>query len=1067
MKKRLDSRIVMIAMIMLLTIAILGNIGAQKTYASDEYDAMREHRQEMLTGGSSLNGSDPDIATSIALITDEANALWTSMDVSASRTYLWSDIQAYGNSVHVRTDYERLFKMALAYSVTGSSLYGDASLAGDIVDALDYMYDSRYNETIHPTASGTSNWWDWQIGIPMPLNDTVMLMYDDLTSSQVTNYMTAVDHFSPTVTLTGANRSWKAIVVAGNGILSKDSAKLADARDGLSSIFDYVTSGDGFYSDGSFIQHGSLPYTGGYGLSLIQAVADLLEMLHGSTWEVTDPDIANVWQWVYDAYQPLIYKGAMMDMVRGREISRYYQEDHVAGHAAMESILQLAESAPAQESGDFKSMIKAWIQSDTFLDFYENASLRSVALAKNIANDSSIAPASELLTYRQYAGMDRAVQLRPGYGFGLAMYSNRILSYEAINSENGKAWYTSTGTTYLYNGDIDQYSGDYWPTVDAYRLPGTTVLSQTSTASHKSANNWTGGTDMDDLYGVSGMDLAYGSNTLQAKKSWFMFDDEIAALGAGITSTDGIDTETIIENRKLNEDGDNAFTVDGTQQASSLGWSQTLTGVNWAHLAGTASGADIGYYFPENANVEALREARTGNWKQINSRPGSPSTSITRNYLTLWMDHGTNPTADSYQYALLPGKTSSQVAAYAANPDIVTLENSDEAQAVKETSLNMIGANFWQDAAKTVDMITVNKKASVMTKEVADTSLDVSVSDPTQANSGTITVELDRSAASYTADPGITVTQLSPTIQMTVNVGGLHGQSLKASFELGVPVEEGAIILDNTDSAYVTKTGTWYSGTNNPEQFIGSNYWHDSNSGKGSKTVTYTPDIPAAGSYKVYMNWTEQFNHATNVPVTIAYDGGSDSLIVDQTADGGVWNLLGTYDFAEGTTGSVTISNTDTDNFVVADAVKFVPVPVVNPDPVIVDNADLTGVVKTGTWLVGTSRPDRYGANYWHDDQSGKGSKSVAFSANLPVSGTYNVYAMWTEYANRATHVPIDIDYEGGSDTVYVDQTDDGGEWNLLGSYTFDAASGGVVTVRNDGTTGYVIADAVKFEYVP
>jgi hyaluronate lyase len=42
-----------------------------------------------------------------------------------------------------------------------------------------------------------------------------------------------------------------------------------------------------------------------------------------------------------------------------------------------------------------------------------------------------------------------------------------------------------------------------------------------------------------------------------------------------------------------------------------------------------------------------------------------------------------------------------------------------------------------------------------------------------------------------------------------------------------------------------------------------------------------------------------------------------------------------------------------------------------------------------------------------------------------------------------------------------------GGEWNLLGTYSFAAGTGGSVTIANDGTNGYVVADAVKFEYVP
>lgn len=918
----------MIMLILLLSVSGLGGItGTERARAADEFDGMREHRKVMLTGGASLNTADVDIAAAITRLTTEANGYWQTMNTSPSRTYLWSDNPGIGNSIHIRVTYERLYTMALAYATTGSALYEDSQLESDIVAALDYMYATRYHETVTTTASGTSNWWDWQIGIPMQLNDTAVLMYDSLSPAQITNYMNAVERFSPTVTLTGANRSWKAIVVGVRGILVKDGAKIAAARDGLSSIFNYTVSGDGFYRDGSFIQHGNIPYTGGYGLSLLLAVSDLMGMLHGSSWQVTDPNHSNVWDWVYNTYQPLMYKGAMMDMVRGREISRNYSQDHDAGHTAMQGILLLSGIAPPAQAADFKQMLKGWIMSDTFKSYYSSAPIPSIVLAKSISGDPLIEPAEELGVYKQFPAMDRAVQHRPGYSIGLAMYSKRISSFEAINSENAKAWYTSAGMTSLYNSDLGQYSNDFWPTVDNYRLPGTTVLSQTPSSSHTSANTWTGGTGIQNLYGSSGMDLQYADHTLGARKSWFMFDDEIVSLGAGITSTDNIAVETIVENRKLNTAGSNTLTVNDEVQPSALGWSDTLDQVDWAHLSGSTAGADTGYYFPQHVSLTAKREARTGNWKQINPRPVTPSTPITRNYMTLWLNHGVNPGGGEYQYVLLPGKTAAQVAAYAAAPDIEVLTNTSSVQAVKETKLGIIGANFWEDGASSVDLITVNKKASVMTREAEEGTLELSVSDPTQLNTGVIEVELDRSASGYTADPGITVTQLSPTIKLTVNVNAAKGKTFKASFEPGsgtpptLPGEE--VIVDNNDTTGVLKTGSWKTSAVQTDRY-GINYVHDDNSGKGSKSITYTPELPVTATYSVYMMWPEHFNRSTAIPIEVVHAGGTATLTIDQTSNGGVWNLIGTYIFNAGTSGSVTIRNNGTSGYVASDAVRFV-----------------------------------------------------------------------------------------------------------------------------------------------
>lgn len=285
------------------------------------------------------------------------------------------------------------------------------------------------------------------------------------------------------------------------------------------------------------------------------------------------------------------------------------------------------------------------------------------------------------------------------------------------------------------------------------------------------------------------MELDAYNNTLTAKKSWFMFDDEIVALGAGITSSDNRTIETTIENRKINTTGTNALTVNGAAKSTSLSWSESMTGVNWMHLAGNVTGSDLGYYFPSAITVNGLREARTGTWASVNTYAKSiDNTSLTRNFLTLWMDHGSNPVNAGYAYVLLPNKTSTQVSSYAASPDITVLENSSSAQAVKEVGLNVVGANFWTDTATTINVggtafVSSNKKASIMTKETAS-DIELTVSDPTQANTGTIQLEINRSASSLiSSDSAITVTQLSPTIKVTVNVSGAKGKTFNALFD--------------------------------------------------------------------------------------------------------------------------------------------------------------------------------------------------------------------------------------------------------------------------------------------
>jgi hypothetical protein len=135
-------------------------------------------------------------------------------------------------------------------------------------------------------------------------------------------------------------------------------------------------------------------------------------------------------------------------------------------------------------------------------------------------------------------------------------------------------------------------------------------------------------------------------------------------------------------------------------------------------------------------------------------------------------------------------------------------------------------------------------------------------------------------------------------------------------------------------------------------------------------------------------------------------------------------------------------------------------------DPIILDDASANGVTFVGTWTTSKSTSGYWGQGYKHDGNTGKGSKSATFSPTL-ATGNYSVYLWYTANPNRASNVPVDIVYNGGSTTVTVNQQVNGGQWNLLGTFSFAAGSTGYVRIRNTGTSGYVIADAVRWVPAP
>ena len=792
----------------------LAATGAAPAFAADEYDSLRLRWIDKALLGTGYDASDEPFATLLAL--NGSTAAGFLADMNPTSTSLWDDLPVGSVSGNVTSSYARLRGMAQAWAFDGTGLTGDADLLSGVLTGLDWMYANAYT----PTTTTYDNWWDWQIGAPRLSLDIACLLYAELSSGQLADYYEAIDAFVPDSVVssysgvsTGANRVDLCRVLILRGVLAKSSAKITTGVTGLSPVFPLVRSGDGFYADGSFIQHTTVPYTGSYGCVLISGLAGLLSLLTGSSWEVTDDNRQLLFDAVTDAFAPFLFNGLMMDGVSGRAVSRgvkaldnplgIQQDDHVRGHLIIGSILMLADAASVTEAATWNAMAKGWLERDYWAPLLKDSyqTLPVLALGKSVLEDTSITSTAEPVASRVFGSMDRATHRRSSWALAVSMCSGRTAFYECINGENLHGWHASSGMTYWWGGTYGngQYSDAYWPTVDPYRLPGTTVsripLSDGQGGSRPAPSSgvvWVGGAT-DGTYSALGQDTRGLGSTLVAKKSWFCLDDQVVCLGAGIAATDGYTVETTAENRNLGATASNALVVDGVTQSTTQGWSATFTGASWASINGVG-----GYVFPGGATVKALREARTGAWSDINTT--SSTTSLTRRYLTLWFDHGTDPTAAAYSYILLPGATSTVTAARAASPTVSVLANTSSSQAVTDTATGVTAANFF--SAGTAGPITVSAPCSVLVRESGGT-LAVSVADPTRA-AATVTVTIDRSGYTQaTADDGVSVVGLSP-ITLIVEVGGAQGASRTITFGTGATVTAGAYTkLTPTADAYV------------------------------------------------------------------------------------------------------------------------------------------------------------------------------------------------------------------------------------------------------------------------
>ena len=285
----------------------------------------------------------------------------------------------------------------------------------------------------------------------------------------------------------------------------------------------------------------------------------------------------------------------------------------------------------------------------------------------------------------------------------------------------------------------------------------------------------------------------------------------------------------------------------------------------------------------------------------------------------------------------------------------------------------------------------------------------------------------------------------------STSVPGYEGANYQTHEAQGSP--PGAIVVDNTDAGF-TVTGTWPLSTAVPG-YLGANYQvHEANgpeptaivvdntagtavgtwaastavsgyyatnyqvhaAGTGADSFTWTPTIPVSGSYQVYARWTAHPNRSTHATYTVNHAAGATAVTVNQEANGGTWQLLGTFTLDAGTTNNVVLIDQG-DGYVIADAIKVVP--------------------------------------------AGAAPNTATWTPTIPVAKAYRVYARWTAHPNRATNVQYTVTHAGGDTLVTVNQQQNSGAWTLLGTFNMAPGQGHKVSVT-DQADGYVIADAIQ-----
>ncbi|CAC5880466.1 Hyaluronate lyase precursor [Staphylococcus aureus] len=693
---------------------------------------------------------------------NEAKKLLSEMKTESDRKYLWENSKDLDTkSADMTRTYRNIEKIAEAMKHKDTKLKIDENKK-KVKDALEWLHKNAYGKEpvkkleelktnfskSAPQKNTNLNWWDYEIGTPRALTNTLILLKEDFTDEEKKKYTAPIKTFAPksdeilssvgkAEPAKGGNLVDIAKVKLLESIIEEDKDMTKNSIDAFNKVFTYVQSNasgkerNGFYKDGSYIDHQDVPYTGAYGVVLLEGISQMMPMIKETPFNDKTQNDTTLKSWIDDGFMPLIYKGEMMDLSRGRAISRENETSHSASATVMKSLLRLSDAMDESTKAKYKKIVKSSVESDS--SYKQNDYLNSysdIDKMKSLMDDSTISTNGLTQQLKIYNDMDRVTYHNKDldFAFGLSMTSKNVARYESINGENLKGWHTGAGMSYLYNSDVKHYRDNFWVTADMKRLSGTTTLDNEilkDTDDKKSSKTFVGGTKVDDQHASIGMDFENQDKTLTAKKSYFILNDKIVFLGTGIKSTDSSKNPvTTIENRKAN--GYTLYTDDKQTTNSDN------QGTNSVFLESTDTKKNIGYHFLNESKITVKKESHTGKWSDINK--SQKQDSKTNQYYEITQKHSN--TDSKYAYVLYPGLSKDD---FNTKKDKVTVvKQNDDFHVVKDNESVWAGVNY-SDSTQTFIInntkVEVKAKGMFVLKKKDDNTYECSFYNPESTNS--------------------------------------------------------------------------------------------------------------------------------------------------------------------------------------------------------------------------------------------------------------------------------------------------------------------------------------------
>lgn len=632
----------------------------------------------------------------------------SSISSQADRIYLWEKFSNYKTSANLTATYRKLEEMAKQVTNPSSRYYKDETVVRTVRDSMEWMHKHVYNSE----KSIVGNWWDYEIGTPRAINNTLSLMKEYFSDEEIKKYTDVIEKFVPDpehfrkttdnpFKALGGNLVDMGRVKVIAGLLRKDDQEISSTIRSIEQVFKLVDQGEGFYQDGSYIDHTNVAYTGAYGNVLIDGLSQLLPVIQKTKNPIDKDKMQTMYHWIDKSFAPLLVNGELMDMSRGRSISRANSEGHVAAVEVLRGIHRIADMSEGETKQRLQSLVKTIVQSDSYYDVFKNLkTYKDISLMQSLLSDAGVASVPRTSYLSAFNKMDKTAMYNAEKGFGLSLFSSRTLNYEHMNKENKRGWYTSDGMFYLYNGDLSHYSDGYWPTVNPYKMPGTTETDAKRADSDTGKvlpSAFVGTSKLDDANATATMDFTNWNQTLTAHKSWFMLKDKIAFLGSNIQNTSTDTAATTIDQRKL-ESGNPYKVYVNDKEASLTEQEKDYPETQSVFLESSDSKKNIGYFFFKKSSISMSKALQKGAWKDINE--GQSDKEVENEFLTISQAHKQN--GDSYGYMLIPNVDRATFNQMIKELESSLIDNNETLQSVYDAKQGVWGIVKYDDSVSTI-----------------------------------------------------------------------------------------------------------------------------------------------------------------------------------------------------------------------------------------------------------------------------------------------------------------------------------------------------------------------------